>query len=978
MSTTSSQQQVVEALRASLTENERLRQQNQELEAAPREPLAIVSMACRYPGGIQTPEDLWNVVLEGRDTIGGLPEDRGWDLAEIYDPDPDAQGKTYVREGGFLQDATDFDAEVFGISPHEAMAMDPQQRVVLEASWELLERAGMAPDSLRGKPVGVYTGGVTTDYVTQHYAMGAPQVPANVEGHFSVGSSSSAISGRISYVLGLEGPAVSVDTACSSSLVAMHLAEQALRAGECDLAIAGGTSILSGPGTLVGFSRVRALAADGRCRAFGASAEGFGLGEGVGLVLLERLSDARRLGHEVLAVVRGSAVNQDGASNGLTAPNGPSQQRVIRAALASAGLSAGEVDAVEAHGTGTPLGDPIEAQALQAVYGKGRGEDRPLWLGSVKSNIAHTQAAAGVAGVIKMVQALRHGVLPKTLHVEEPSGQIEWAGGGVELLAEAREWPQADRPRRAGISSFGVSGTNAHVIVEQAAEPAEPSEPSESSVQGEAVERSSEQAGPDPVVPWVLSARGAAALRGQAERLAAAVASDEALDPVDVGFSLATTRTMLEHRAVVLGSDRTELIEGLGALASQGPGRGVVRGVARRGVRPVLVFPGQGWQWVGMAVELLSSAVFAGRIGECERALAPFVDWSLVGVLRGEGDAVELWERVDVLQPVLWAVMVSLAEVWCSVGVVPGAVVGHSQGEIAAACVAGGLSLEDAARVVALRSQALVRISGLGGMVSVSAPVVEVEELIAAWPGALSVAAVNGPSATVVSGDADALDAFLAVCEERETRARRLPVSYAAHSRHVDALEEELLEALAPVAPVSSRVPFFSTVTGDWLDTADVDAAYWARNLREQVNFEGATRALLEQGYEWFIEVSAHPGLVHSVLETIEELALSASVVGSLRRDEGGWDRFMTSVAEAWVRGVEVDWAKVLPGGRRVDLPTYAFQRQRYWLELERTSGSDAAAGSGGVEGEFWDVVERGDVAGVAELVGVEGGVGLE
>ncbi|MEU2827047.1 type I polyketide synthase, partial [Streptomyces bacillaris] len=620
----------------------------QDLEDAASEPIAIVGMACRYPGDIRSPEDLWRAVSEGADSIGEFPRDRGWNIDRLYHPDPETTGTTYSRHGGFLYDAGEFDAGFFGISPREAAAIDPQHRLLLETAWEAVEDAGIVPRTLRGSRTGVFAGAMYQDYAPR-----PAETPLALEGLIAGGTAGSIATGRVAYTLGLEGPAVTIDTACSSSLVALHLAAQALRSGECDRALAGGVTVMSTPTVFVEFSRQRGLAPDGRCKAFAAGADGTGWSEGVGFLLLERLSDAVREGHRVLAVVRGSAVNQDGASNGLTAPNGPSQERVITAALDNARLTTADVDAVEAHGTGTTLGDPIEAHALLATYGRHRPEGRPLWLGSLKSNIGHTQAAAGVGSVIKMVQAMRHGVLPKTLHIDEPSPHVDWDSGAVELVTENRPWPETGRVRRAGVSSFGISGTNAHVILEQAPEP-EPVTP------GTAPE----------AVPWVLSAHTEDALRGQAARLAEHLTRHPELSPADVGFSLATTRASLDRRAVAVGKDRETLVAGLSAIASGAePGAGAVDGA-----QPVFVFPGQGAQWAGMAAELLdSSPEFARSVRECSAALAPYVDWTVEDVLRSAPGAPGL-DRVDVVQPVSFAVMVSLARLWVFCGVVPVAV----------------------------------------------------------------------------------------------------------------------------------------------------------------------------------------------------------------------------------------------------------------------------------------------------------------
>ncbi|HEY2501283.1 MAG TPA: acyltransferase domain-containing protein, partial [Mycobacterium sp.] len=953
----STQEELVKALRKSLKETERLKRENREYLAAATEPVALVGMACRYPGGVDSPDALWKMVVEGRDVVSDFPADRGWDLGELFDPDPDAIGKSYARRGGFLADVADFDAAFFGIAPSEALAMDPQQRLLLEVSWEALERAGIDPTALGGSATGVFAGVFHGSYG------GQGRVPGDLERYGLRGSTLSVASGRVAYSLGLEGPAVSVDTACSSSLVALHLAAQSLRSGECDLAVVGGVTVMATPAMFVEFSRQRALAADGRCKAYAGAADGTGFSEGVAALVLERLADAQRSEHPVLAVVRGSAVNQDGASNGLATPNGPSQQRVIRAALANARLGAADVDVVEGHGTGTTLGDPIEAQALLATYGRDRPADRPLWLGSIKSNMGHASAAAGIAGVIKMVQAMRHGVMPQTLHVDVPTPQVDWSVGAVSLLTEPRAWQVEDRPRRAGVSSFGISGTNAHVILEQAPMRA----PALESV---VTSGDSDMA----VVPFVLSARSAEALAGQAERLLAHVSADPALGAADVGWSLVSSRSVFEHRAVVVGADRDHLLAGLAGMAAGEPGVNVVVGRAQALGKTVFVFPGQGSQWVGMGAQLLdTSKVFADHMHRCDKALGEHVQWSLIDVIRGVSGAPEL-DRVDVVQPVLWAVMVSLAELWHSVGVIPDAVIGHSQGEIAAAYVAGALSLEDAARVVALRSRLLVELSGAGGMVSLACGLSRAQELLAEWGDRLSIAAVNGVSAVVVSGQLNALEELVRRCEADKVRARSIDVDYASHSAQVDAIRDPLVQALTGIEPHSSSVAFFSTVTGELMDTAGLTAEYWYLSIRQTVQFESALRSTHGGGYQVFIESSPHPVLATGIEETLASLAdpdvvgaADAVVIPSLGRDDGGLDRFWLSVGQAHVAGVAVNWRAAFVSGCQVELPTYAFQRRRFWLPPLGVGGGDldGLGLAGAHHGLLGAVVERPDSDGV-------------
>jgi acyl transferase domain-containing protein/acyl carrier protein len=897
----------------------------EDLKCRRREPIAIVGIGCRFPGGVSSAEELWQLLERGEDGVSNFPEDRGWDLQALYSPDPASVGTSYVREGGFLHDATGFDADFFAISPREALAMDPQQRVLLETAWEACEHAGVDPHALRATRTGVYLGVGSYDYG----ALVAERLE-DPDGYRVTGSASSVASGRIAYTLGLEGPAVSLDTACSSSLVALHLACQALRSGECSQALAGGVTVMPTPHMFVDFSRQRGLAPDGRCKSFADAADGTAWSEGVGVLLVERLSLAHELGHRVLATIRGSAVNQDGASNGLTAPSGASQQRVIEDALSDAGFSAHEVDAVEAHGTGTVLGDPIEAQALLATYGRDRSTRQPLRLGSIKSNIGHAQLAAGVAGVIKMTMALRYETLPRTLHVEEPSTRVDWSEGAIALLTEPRPWPRVEESRRAAVSSFGVGGTNAHLILEEA--PARELLERRGAVgSGATIANSALRE----MTPWVLSGQTVEALREQARRLSDHVRAHPDFDLLDVGLSLAC-KPALEHRVVLLGTEREQMLEQASAIAAGESIAAAPRGAVRRD-RTVFLFPGQGSQWPGMAVDLLDrSSVFRERMAECEAALAPFVEWSLEEVLRAVEGAPPL-ERVDVVQPALFAVMVSLAELWRSCGVHPDAVVGHSQGEIAAAYIAGGLSLTDAARVVAVRSRALISLAGRGGMASLSLDLDAAHVLLERWGKKLSVAAVNGPSTVAVSGEEDALVELLALCEAQGLEAKRIPVDYAAHSSSVEAVRTELLEGCASIRPRAGEVPFYSTVTGDLLDTAQLDGEYWYRNLRDTVRLLPVVRILLEREHSTFVEVSPHPVLSVGVQACADEGPDSAGktlVLGSLRREESGWAAFARGLARAWVSGAGGDWSALFAssGAKRVDLPTYAFQRKRCWL----------------------------------------------
>ncbi|MEU6770349.1 type I polyketide synthase [Streptomyces sp. NPDC046759] len=903
--------------------------------------IAVVGMSCRFPG-VDDLDGFWRLLLEGRSTVGRFPDHRAGAFDHTSHPDA-----ATLNRGSFFDSVDGFDAEFFGTDPAEAAAMDPVQRLGLELAWEAVEDARVPATALAGRGIDVVVGAAPSGYELLRKLSGSDR-----DDHYAaLGSSGALVANRISSLFDVRGMSFCADSGQSSSLVSLALACERIRGGAVDMAIAGGVHLIVDPEAGLGLANLGALSPDGRCFTFDERANGFVRGEGGAFVLLKRLDLAVADRDHIYAVVRGWGVGSGGASSRMPDPSPGAQAATVLTALERAAVAFDEVDYVEAHGTGTRLGDPAEISGLREVF-RQTGRSRPLAIGSVKTNVGHLEPAAGIVGFVKAALCVDRGQLVPSLNFRSANPAIGGFQEDFEVLRAARPWPSAPgRPRRAGVSAFGMGGTNAHVILEQA--PGEPTGP-------RAADRDLGSGGLSGALPWVLSARSEAALREQAARLRELVAADASLTAADVGYSLVSTRSLFEHRAVVLGGARAESLAGLDLVAAGRDAERAVRGVATGPVGPVVfVFPGQGSQWAGMGRRLYAeSEVFARRIDACARALAPWVDWSLVDVVTGAEPAASL-DRVDVVQPTLFAMMVSLAQVWRSLGVVPAAVVGHSQGEIAAACVSGALSLEDAARIVALRSRALTRLAGQGGgMSAVSASPAWVRDRLGQWPGRLSLAAVNGPASVVISGDDEALDGFAATAADDGVRVRRVKVDYASHSHHVERIRDRLLQDTEGLSPGRTAVEFHSTVTGGLLDTRLLDGSYWYDNLRSPVRFKEVVEHLMRTRGGVFVEVSPHPVLGVAMEETADALTTPPVVVGTLHKDDGSASKVLASLAELHVRGVPVNWEAVFAAERprRIALPTYAFQRQRYWLaapddtgapppgSLARTGGPDTGA----------------------------------
>ncbi|WUV85064.1 type I polyketide synthase [Streptomyces canus] len=944
MSSTDKEQKLVDYLKWVTADLHQARERVKELESGLSEPIAIVGMGCRFPGGVRSPQELWRLVADGKDAVAGFPTDRGWPVDELYHPDPEHLGTSVAKEGGFLYDANHFDARFFGISPRDAQAIDPQQRLLLETAWEAFEDAGVDPTALRGSRTGVFAGVMYSDYGARLHP-----APEGFEGLVGSGSAGSVASGRVAYTLGFEGPAVTVDTACSSSLVALHLAVQALRQGDCELALAGGVTVMATPGVFIEFSRQRGQSPDGRCKSFSAAADGAGWAEGVGLLLVERLSDARRNGHEVLAVVRGSAINQDGASNGLTAPNGPAQERLIRQTLADARLRSADVDVVEGHGTGTTLGDPIEAQAILATYGQDRPADQPLRLGSIKSNIGHAQAAAGVAGVIKMVMAMRNGVLPKSLHMDEPSPHVDWEAGAVSLLAQAEPWERNGHPRRAGVSSFGISGTNAHVILEEPPAPEEQDSP---------------DAAPGPQLPertgpfvWPLSAKTDRALREQAKRLNAWLEERPQATAGDVAHSLAATRAAFDYRATVVGADTDVLRAGLQSLASGRSHSAVVTGDATRPGRLAFLFTGQGAQHAGMGQELYNT--YPAYADAYDTVLAHF-DPELRDIISTNPDG--RLDQTRHTQPALFAIEVALYRLLESWGIRPDYLAGHSIGELTAAHCAGVLTLHDAATLVTARAHLMQSAQTGGAMAAIQATE---DELQPELGESVSIAAVNGPQSTVIAGDHDKVTAIADRWKHNGRKTKLLNVSHAFHSPHMDTILDEFHTVAATLTYHAPQIPVISNVTGHLATDEELrDPAYWTRHIRAAVRFHHGITTLHDAGVTTFLELGPDATLTAMAANTLA--GSPAVLVPALRPDRPEPEGLLTAAATVHVNGHSV----ALPAhGERVALPTYAFQRRRYWLDPVAGVGAGVVRAA---DGELWEAVDAGDEATLARLLSLD------